>query len=282
MKVKIFRGIAAFLLSIFLFGFSPAASAHNDPASHDVFRGVGNGLRALMHKDGYGRSHFTLYTDVFATVTNESGKSATNKLVAKLGTAFMIRSDGYMLTSAHVVEIEHNKKEYAQKITALYSALSPPQRVSISFTEKYTAVDMNRVSFPVFLVKKSGLIDAAIFRFENGRAQLRKSFLLEDENKSTFSPVVVPGSPLGISNVLGFGHIARTELYECGENKQGYLLFISPINPGNSGGPLYNLETDKVNGMVTAFLKSDANNSISCAVPSSALIPFVNENLPPR
>lgn len=282
MKIKHLVGFSAFFLSITLAVIPVTASAHSDPFSHDVFRGIGNGYRALMSKDGYGRSTFTLYVSLQATVTNESGRSAENELLTKLGTAFIIRSDGYLLTNHHVADVDEIKKKYSEKMTAFYESLSPPQKISIRFVEKYKAVDSSHISFPVALVAKSDSIDAAIFRFSDGYAQLRKAFILEDESRSLFSPVAVPGSPLGISNVVGYGQMARAELYECGSDGREYLLFISQINPGNSGGPLYNLETDKVNGMVTAFLKSDANNSISCAVPASLLIPFINKTLPPR
>jgi S1-C subfamily serine protease len=273
--------ISAFFLALLL-AFSIPAAAHDSLSSHSVFKGMGDGYRALMSKDGYGRSFFTLYVNLDVTITNESGKSTTENLVEKLGTAFY--TNGVLLTNSHVTDVTKRKKEYIEKTHALYSALSPPQTVSLRFNKSYKAVDSNGVTFLVSLPVRSDTIDAALFRFQTEPASPPKSFILQDESEVSFSPIAALGSPFDISNMLVTGNIARDKLYHCVNDKtQEYLLFMSSINPGNSGGPLYNLETDKVNGMVTAALEENGNNSmISCAVPASALIKFLNENLPPR
>lgn len=273
-----FRGFSA-LLACFLLVFITPTAAHDNLSSHNVFKGMGDGYRALMSKDGYGRSFFTLYVNLDVTITNESGKSTTENLVEKLGTAFY--TNGVLLTNRHVTDVAKRKKEYTKKVHALYSALSPPQTVSLRFSKSYKAVDSSGVTFLVSLPVSSDTIDAALFRFQTEPVSPPKSFILQDENEVSFSPVAALGSPFDISNMLVTGNIARDKLYQCGDDKtREYLLFMSSINPGNSGGPLYNLETDKVNGMVTATLGENGNNSmISCAVPASALIKFLNENL---
>lgn len=277
-----FRGTFVFFIVCLLFAYCLPANAHDNPASHAMLKAWGDSSRALMSKEGYGRSFFTLYTNLEVTVTNESGKSVTQQLVEKLGTSFIVGGN-FLLTNKHVADVDNIKKEYTEKINKVYSTLVPPQNVTLQFTESYKAVDSSNITFVVSLVKISDSIDAALFRFDKKLNPPRKSFALQDESESLFSPVAVPGSPLGISDVIGFGHIARAKLYECGDEKQEYLLFISSINPGNSGGPLYNLETDKVNGMVTMFLTPNVgNNSISCAVPASLLMKFLDENLPSR
>lgn len=276
---KSFCGIPALFLALLL-TFSFSANAHNDANSHSVFKGMGDGYRALMSKDGYGRSFFTLYVNLDVTVTNESGKKAAQNLVEKLGTAFY--TQGVLLTNRHVTDVASRKKEYAKKVHALYAALDPPQRVDLRFAESYKAVDSSGVTFLVSLPVRSDTIDAAIFRFQTEPVSPPKSFVLQSEDGVSFSPIAALGSPFDISNMLVTGNIARDKLYHCSDDKaQEYLLFMSSINPGNSGGPLYNLETDRVSGMVTAYIEENGNNSmISCAVPASALIKFVNENLP--
>lgn len=257
------------------------ATAHDNPSSHEAYKGMGDGFRALMSKSGYGRSVFTLYVNLDVIITNESGKNATDNLVEKLGTAFIVR--GKLLTNKHVADVSDIKKEYVKRINKLYSDLNPPQKVTLHFLESYKAVDSSNVTFLVSLVKMSDSIDAALFQFEKPDP-FRKSFILQDESEGLFSPVATPGSPLGISNMVGFGYNARAELYdECGDNKEKYLLFMASLNPGNSGGPLYNLETDKVNGITTGYLGTkDHNSMISCAVPASLLIKFLDENLSSR
>lgn len=286
MTTKYFRGLFVFsfsaLLACFLLSFTVPAVAHDNSSSHDVYRGMGDGFRALMSKDGYGRSVFTLYVNLDVTITNESRKSATDKLVEKLGTAFIVH-DKFLLTNKHVADVSAIKKEYTKRIDKLYSALVPSQKVTLRFTESYKAIDSSNVTFLVSLIKMSDSIDAALFQFTKTDLS-RKSFIIQNESESLFSPVAVPGSPLGITNMVAYGQMARAELADdCGDKKQGYLLFMSSVNPGNSGGPLYNLETDKVNGIVTSYLGTSEHNSmISCAVPSSLLIKFLDENLPPR
>ncbi len=282
MTTKYFCGISALFLAILL-AFTISATAHDDVNSHNIFKGMGDASRALMSKEGYGRSVFTLYVNLDVTIINESGKKAKQEIAGKIGTAFIVRDDGFLLTNNHVIDAGKMRKEYSKKVRELYSTLAPPQRVTLRFKESYKAVDSSGVTFLVSVFKQSDSIDAAILRFEKIDPS-RKVFILEDESESLFSPIAVPGSPLGIPNMIGFGHIARAALDSaCGDNKEEYLLFMSSLNPGNSGGPLYNLETDKVNGMVTAYLLSNGGNSmISCAVPASSLIKFLDKNLPPR
>lgn len=278
---KSFCGISAFFLAL-LFVFGIPAVAHDNSSSHNVFKGIGDGYRALMSKEGYGRSLFTLYVSLDVTTTNESGKSTTEQIVGKLGTAFYVK--GFLMTNNHVVDVAKKREEYSKAVHKLYAALSPPQTVRLQFAESYKAVDSSGVMFLVSPPIRSDSIDAALFQFKVAPMVPPKTFILQDEHEVSFSPVAVLGSPLDISNMLAPGNIARAKLYQCTEDeKQDYLLFMSSVNPGNSGGPLYNLETDKVNGMVTAYLlNGEENSSISCAVPASALIKFVNENLPQK
>lgn len=282
MKTQYLRGLAVFFLLVL---FCMPVAAHEDLNSHRIYKGMGDGFRALMSKDGYGGSLFTLYVHLDVKITNEMGKSKTENLVVQLGTAFIPDCNGcqgrFLLTNNHVADVSKRKDEFAKEAHALYSKLNPPQSVTLHFTEKYKVIDFQGITFLVSLVKRVESPDAALFQFENILSPRRKSFSLQDEGEVSFSPVAVPGSPLDIPNTLGYGHIARDVLFGCGDKNQNYLLFYGTINPGNSGGPLYNLETDKVNGMVTAYLSNDNNNSlISCAVPASALIKFLNENVP--
>jgi S1-C subfamily serine protease len=288
MKTKYLRGIAVFFLSLF---FCAPTGAHDDLDSHAVFKGIGDGYRALMSKTGYGESFFTLYVYLDVVITNETGTKAKQNVVQKLGTTFIPDCNGcggnFLLTNNHVADVNEFKKETIKEIHDQYEALNPPQKVNLHFSKTYRAVDSSGVTFLVSLVKKSDSIDAALFRFEKEPNPPRKSFILQDEHEVSFSPVGVIGSPLKRSNMLVPGNIARAGLSRCsGDKKQEYLLFMSSINPGNSGGPLYNFETDKVNGMVTAFLTSgengERNSMISCAVPASALIRFLKENVPPK
>ncbi|MBI2120319.1 MAG: trypsin-like peptidase domain-containing protein [Parcubacteria group bacterium] len=134
------------------------------------------------------------------------------------------------------------------------------------------------------LVNLSDSTDVALFRFQKKSLTHRKSFPLEDADQNSFSLIAAPGSPLGIDNTLGGGHIARTALYyNCDDEHRGYILSVMPsVNPGNSGGPFFNLETDKVNGMVTAIRTGGVNNSMACIIPASALIKFLEETRPLR
>jgi S1-C subfamily serine protease len=286
MKISYVRTISVFFLSLTLFVFNIPASAHNNPSSHNVFKGMGDGYRAVMSKrKGMGGSVFTLYVELNAVIANGTSESASKNLVTKLGTAFIPYCKGcdgrFLLTNRHVADINKVKKEYDEKI---HDLLNFPPEVTLDVKETYKAVDSSGVTFLVSLMSISDSIDAALFRFDTEPNPPRKSFILQDENEISFSPVGVLGSPLEISNMLGTGNIARVKTHECtGDEKQEYLVITAPLNPGNSGGPIYNFESDKVNGMATLYLTSNGGNSlISCGVPASLLIKFLDENLSPR
>ena len=133
-----------------------------------------------------------------------------------LGSGFIISSDGYILTNAHVVNnifdggkiriIFHNDKEY-----------------------KAVLVNYDEAS------------DIALLKITNAEFDKVFEFLTWGETPELGEDVIAIGSPMGQSFTVTFGNVSSLNRFV--PNAPPFVPFIqtdASINPGNSGGPLLN------------------------------------------
>src|SRR5262249_39313108 len=155
------------------------------------------------------------------TTREEGGPGESPALPQKaLGSGFFIHSDGYILTSGHVVE---DGKEI---------------RVSIHSDDGPRAC-------PARVVGKDELTDIALLKV----VSLRKFPVLPlggTDSVEVADWVVVIGNPYGMSHSVTVGVVSYKSRGGIAPNgKEGifdYLQTDASINPGNSGGPLLDLE----------------------------------------
>ncbi len=160
-----------------------------------------------------------------------------------LGTGFLISPDGYILTSAHVIE----------GASSIRVALLGED----GFTEEYVAT----------LVGEDRPTDFALLKIEADRPlpvlPLGRSTGLEIADW-----VVVIGNPFGLGHSVSVGVVSykgRTDVVPNGLD--GYFDYIqtdAAINPGNSGGPVLDL-----NGNVVAIANAVnvSGQGIAFAIP---------------
>lgn len=161
-----------------------------------------------------------------------------------LGSGFIIRKDGYILTADHVVE-------GSRKIKVVLLADKN------GHGEEYEARILGRS-------KKRGV---ALLKIEPRHA-LPVLPLGNSSNLKIGDQVLAVGNPYGLSHTVTSGIVSfiGRKLPE-GRRKDGQLEFIqidAPINPGNSGGPLLNLLGEAV-GINTAI--APQAQGIGFAVP---------------
>ena len=172
----------------------------------------------------------------------KEGKKESTKIGG--GSGFIISSDGYVLTSAHVV-IDPE---------ADYTVLLEPEK-----------------KYPAKILARDPINDIAILKIKGVKFPYLE---LGDSNKIQLGEeVVAVGNPLGeFHDTLSAGIIsgmsrliqARNHFTQELQQLRGLIQTDAAINPGNSGGPLVNME-GKVIGINTAAVMGAQN--IGFAIP---------------
>ncbi len=171
-------------------------------------------------------------------------KGENQKIKIGGGSGFLISSDGYIITSRHVV----------QDLEAEYTAVLEPEK-------KYKAE----------ILARDPINDLAILKIKGKNFPYLK--LADSKKISLGEDVIAVGNALGefhdtissgiISGISRFVK-ATNELTFQAENLRGLIQTDAAINPGNSGGPLINME-GKVIGVNTAAVRGAQN--IGFAIP---------------
>jgi len=160
------------------------------------------------------------------------------------GSGFIISSDGYVLTSNHVVA----------DMNADYTVIIDPKR-------KYAAKVLSR----------NPINDIAVLRIEGKRFPYVQ--MADSDRIELGEEVVAIGNPLGeFTDTISRGIISGLSRYISAfggmdhqmQNLRGLIQTDAAINPGNSGGPLVNMD-GKVVGINTAMIMGAQN--IGFAIP---------------
>ncbi len=162
-----------------------------------------------------------------------------------VGSGFVIESNGYILTNAHVVE----------GATTIYVTL-PDKR-----------------EFKAKLIGSDKRTDVALVKIEaTGLTRLP----IGDSSKVRVGEwVLAIGSPFGLENTVTAG-IVSAKSRDTGD----YLPFIQTdvaVNPGNSGGPLLNTRGEVVGINSQIFSRSGGYMGISFAIPMDEAMRISNQ-----
>jgi len=161
---------------------------------------------------------------VVGVLNYQEVKTDKGKMIDELygsGTGFVVSSEGYILTNAHVVEGAH-------KITV-----------------KVFGEDMERAAT---LIGSDTETDIAVIKVDN--AQLQPLKLGDSDKVRVGEYVLAIGNPLStdeLANTITFGIISATKREVTIDNYTNtYLQTDAAINFGNSGGPLINLNGEVI------------------------------------
>ena len=166
------------------------------------------------------------------------------------GTGFVVTSDGYIATCAHVVE--------------------GAKRIEVILGEK---------TYPAKVVAQNKKKDLAIIRIE--AQNLSVSAFADSDKVQLAETVRAFGFPM--STVLGTGIkvVTGTVAGIVMDTRHGRQIQTdAPINPGNSGGPIVN-DLGQVIGVASSKIASREVSSVGFAVPVNELKTLMKEqNLP--
>jgi serine protease Do len=162
-----------------------------------------------------------------------------------VGSGFIIESNGFILTNAHVVE----------GATTIY----------VTLTDKR--------EFKAKLIGADKRTDVALVKIE--AAGLPRLTIGDSSKVRVGEWVLAIGSPFGLENTVTAG-IVSAKSRETGD----YLPFIQTdvaVNPGNSGGPLLNTRGEVVGINSQIFSRSGGYMGISFAIPMDEAMRVSNQ-----
>ena len=183
-----------------------------------------------------------------ASGRTRAGMFGTSVPTGGIGSGFIIKSDGLLVTNAHVVA-NHD-------------------RFKVHLAD-------GRV-FEAKLVGADPQTDVALLQLQ-GAKNLPTAVLGRSQPVAVGDWVVAVGSPLGLEQSVTRGIVSAKGRGSLGLYADGYADFLqtdAAISPGNSGGPLFNLNGEVV-GMNTAI--AGMGNSLGFALP----VDQVKHVLPP-
>jgi len=163
------------------------------------------------------------------------------------GSGFIVSSDGYILTNAHVVR---GVDEVTVKLTD-----------KRKFTAKVIGYDA-RTDIAVIKIKANNLPQVAI----------------GDPDKLRVGEAVVAiGSPFGFENSVTSGIVSAKGRSLPSESYVPFIQTDVAVNPGNSGGPLFNLRGEVVGVNSQIYSRSGGYQGLSFAIPIDVAMEVANQ-----
>jgi serine protease Do len=153
------------------------------------------------------------------------------------GSGFIVSSDGYILTNAHVVR--------------------DADEVEVKLIDKR--------KFMAKVIGADDRTDVAVIKIT---ASSLPAVKLGDPSKLRVGEAVAAiGSPFGFENSVTAGIVSAKGRSLPSESYVPYIQTDVPINPGNSGGPLFNMKGEVVGINSQIYSRSGGYQGVSFAIP---------------
>ncbi|MFW5431545.1 MAG: DegQ family serine endoprotease [Methylophilaceae bacterium] len=164
-----------------------------------------------------------------------------------LGSGFIISSDGYILTNAHVV--------------------NAADEVLVKLSDKR--------EFKAKIIGADKRTDVALIKIE---AKNLPEVTIGDPSKLKVGEwVAAIGSPFGLENTMTAGIVSAKGRALPQENYVPFIQTDVAINPGNSGGPLFNLAGEVVGVNSQIYSRSGGSMGLSFSIPIDVAIDISNQ-----
>lgn len=177
----------------------------------------------------------------------QNGAPPSDYKSQSLGSGFIISSDGYILTNAHVVN------EADEVIVKLF----------------------DKREFKAKIIGADKRTDVALVKIE--ATGLPKVTVGESSKLKVGEWVAAIGSPFGLENTMTAGIVSAKGRALPQENLVPFIQTDVAINPGNSGGPLYNLAGEVVGINSQIYSRSGGSMGLSFAIPIDVAIDISNQ-----
>lgn len=213
-----------------------------------IVRAIERASPGVVSINTFHYKHIPRYRDPFFDSFFDS-PTFVRQRVPGIGSGFVIRDDGYILTNSHVVE--------------------NAQEISITFPDgrKFEITDMEKV-----IMDREH--DLAVIRIDFDELEVVPFGNSDDIIIGEWAIAI--GNPFGLTiqdpkPTVTVGVISAVDRHfgpeEDGRIYQGMIQTDASINPGNSGGPLVNGQGQVVGVNTFIFSKSGGSHGIGFAIP---------------
>lgn len=180
-------------------------------------------------------------------VPGQNGAPMPEYKSQSLGSGFIISSDGYILTNAHVV--------------------AEADEVIVKLSDKR--------EFKAKIIGADKRTDVALVKIE---ATGLPKVTTGDPNKLKVGEwVAAIGSPFGLENTMTAGIVSAKGRALPQENFVPFIQTDVAINPGNSGGPLFNLAGEVVGINSQIYSRSGGSMGLSFSIPIDVALEVSNQ-----
>ena len=174
-------------------------------------------------------------------------RGAPEREAQSVGSGFIISSDGYLITNAHVVD--------------------GADEVSIKLAD--------RREFKAKVIGTDKRTDVALLKIE--ATNLPKVAIGDPEKLRVGEWVFAIGKPFGLENTITSGIVSAKGRDLPQENLVPFIQTDAAINPGNSGGPLFNLKGEVVGINSLIYSRSGGFMGLAFAIPIDVAMNAVNQ-----
>ena len=187
---------------------------------------------------------------------NEGGPGDTNVVVGRQrssGSGFVIDSEGYILTNAHVVS-------GARRVQVVVPSGNADGTLATALSGKSSLI-------PAKLVGVATELDLALLKVDDMKlpALPLATYSAVRQGETVFAF----GSPIGLRNSLTHGLVSSVARQVDPDSPLIYIQTDAPINPGNSGGPLVNIRGEVVGVNTFIMSQSGGSDGLGFAIPSA-------------
>jgi serine protease Do len=186
----------------------------------------------------------------------EGAPGETNVVIGRqrsVGSGFVIDSEGYILTNAHVVS-------GARRVQIVLPTGNADGTLA-------TALSGRSALIPARIVGITTELDLALLKVDD--MKLPALPFATYSNVRQGETVFAFGSPVGLRNSLTHGLVSAVARQVDPDSPLIYIQTDAPINPGNSGGPLVNIRGEVVGVNTFIVSQSGGNDGLGFAIPSA-------------
>ena len=194
-----------------------------------------------------------------------------------IGSGFVIDSEGYIITNAHVVSGAERIQGgiLPASNSAGLSKDGQPKQLLVKETpplpskQSITLFPLRMTIVSARVIGGARDLDIALLKIEGNVPPALPLAAYRDVRQGEM--VFAFGSPEGLRNTVTRGVVSAVARQTDPDSPQIAIQTDAPINPGNSGGPLINAKGEVVGMDTFIFSKSGGNEGLGFAIPSATL-----------
>ncbi|MDD4316524.1 MAG: trypsin-like peptidase domain-containing protein [Clostridia bacterium] len=189
-----------------------------------------------------------------------------NQTTSSQSSAFIINTDGYVITNAHCVTYEAGIYEYnSWLVRQIGSETKVYTSIMANFKGSTQQYEMEVVAYDVDK-------DLAVIKFVTPPANLQPVVFGDSDLLSLGEEVAAIGNAQGLGISLTTGVVSNPpQAYQDVK----VIQTDTTINPGNSGGPLFNIYGEFIGVVSFKIIESELNEGLGFAIASNSVKEYI-------